>query len=55
MSAGLGTPDKVLDVGWDELVRLLDEAHYVRHDFSTADIDINAALISKGDNLVLTG
>ena len=22
--------------GWDELVRLLDEAHYIRYDFSTA-------------------
>ncbi len=36
VSAGLRNPDKVLDAGWDELVRLLDEAHYVRYDFSTA-------------------
>lgn len=36
MSAGLRNADKVLDAGWDELVRLLDEAHYVRYDFSTA-------------------
>ena len=36
LSAGLRNPDKVLDAGWDELVRLLDEAHYVRYDFSTA-------------------
>jgi hypothetical protein len=36
VSAGLRSPDKVLDSGWNELVRLLDEAHYVRHDFSTA-------------------
>ena len=36
MSAGLRNPDKVLEAGWDELVRLLDEAHYVRYDFSTA-------------------
>lgn len=35
-SAGLRNPDKVLDAGWDELVRLRDEAHYVRYDFSTA-------------------
>ena len=27
---------RMLDAGWDELVRLLDEAHYVRFDFSTA-------------------
>ena len=36
LSASLRNPDKVLDAGWDELVRLLDEAHYVRYDFSTA-------------------
>lgn len=35
-SAGLETPDDVLRAGWDELVRLLDAAHYVRFDFSTA-------------------
>ena len=36
VSVGLRNSDKVLDAGWDELVRLLDEAHYVRYDFSTA-------------------
>ena len=36
VSAGLRNPDAVLRAGWDELVRLLDEAHYVRYDFSTA-------------------
>ena len=36
VSAGIRTPDDVLRTGWDELVRLLDEAHYVRYDFSTA-------------------
>jgi len=36
ISAGLRNPDAVLGAGWDELVRLLDEAHYVRYDFSTA-------------------
>lgn len=36
VSAGLETPDDVLRAGWDELVRLLDAAHYVRFDFSTA-------------------
>jgi hypothetical protein len=36
VSAGLQNPDKVLDAGWDELVGILDEAHYVRYDFSTA-------------------
>jgi hypothetical protein len=36
VSAGIETPDEVLRAGWDELVRLLDAAHYVRYDFSTA-------------------
>ena len=35
-SAGLRNPDAVLSAGWDKLVELLDEAHYVRYDFSTA-------------------
>jgi hypothetical protein len=34
--AGLLSPDAVLRAGWDELVRLLDQAQYVRYDFSTA-------------------
>jgi len=36
LGAGLLPPDAILRAGWDELVRLLDEAHYVRYDFSTA-------------------
>jgi len=36
VSAGLRNPDAVLAAGWDKLVELLDEAHYVRYDFSTA-------------------
>ncbi len=36
VAAGLLSPDAILRAGWDELVRLLDEAHYVRYDFSTA-------------------
>ena len=35
-AARLSSPDAILRAGWDELVRLLDEAHYVRFDFSTA-------------------
>jgi len=34
--AGLTSPDAVLEAGWDKLVALLDRAHYVRYDFSTA-------------------
>ena len=32
----LTTPDKILDVGWDKLVDILDSGGYVRYDFSTA-------------------
>lgn len=34
--AGLFTPEKILKAGWDKLVKVLDEGHYVRYDFSTA-------------------
>lgn len=34
--ARLVSPDAILRAGWDKLVRLLDQAHYVRYDFSTA-------------------
>ena len=33
---GLITPLKILDAGWDKIVEILDRAHYVRYDFSTA-------------------
>jgi len=36
VAARLVNPDAILNAGWNELVRLLDEAHYVRYDFSTA-------------------
>lgn len=32
----LTSPDAILQAGWDRLVELLDQAHYVRYDFSTA-------------------
>ena len=36
VAARLTNPRAIRRAGWDELVRLLDEAHYVRYDFSTA-------------------
>ena len=30
------SPDKILATGWNKLVRVLDNGHYVRYDFSTA-------------------
>ena len=34
--ADLVTAERTLESGWDELVRVLDQGHYVRYDFSTA-------------------
>jgi hypothetical protein len=36
VAARLTSPGAVLRAGWDKLVGLLDRAHYVRYDFSTA-------------------
>jgi len=36
VSARLTTPQAILKAGWNRLVVLLDQAHYVRYDFSTA-------------------
>lgn len=36
VQAGLSSPQAIRRAGWDRLVQLLDEAHYVRYDFSTA-------------------
>ncbi|MBZ5644902.1 MAG: DNA methylase [Acidobacteriia bacterium] len=36
VAARLTSPDAILRAGWDKLLRLLDRAHYVQHDFSTA-------------------
>ncbi len=47
------TPKRILDAGWDELVRILDEGGYVRYDFSTADklLDICKTLLEKYGSL----
>jgi hypothetical protein len=31
------TPKKILEIGWDGLVKILDEGGYTRYDFKTAD------------------
>jgi hypothetical protein len=36
VAARLTSPEAILRAGWDNLVLLLDRAHYVRYDFSTA-------------------
>jgi hypothetical protein len=47
--AGLNSPQAVLNAGWDSLVDLLDRAHYVRYDFSTASklLDVCKALMLR--------
>jgi hypothetical protein len=34
---GVLTPHKILETGWDGLVKILDEGSYTRYDFKTAD------------------
>ncbi|MBS7621524.1 hypothetical protein KEJ32_05375 [Candidatus Bathyarchaeota archaeon] len=34
---GVLTPQRILETGWDGLVRILDEGSYTRYDFKTAD------------------
>jgi poly(A) polymerase len=36
ISAGVTSLDRLMASDWDDLVELLDQAHYVRYDFSTA-------------------
>ena len=44
--AGLSSPQAIRNAGWDRLVDLLDRAHYVRYDYSTASklLDVCNAL-----------
>jgi endonuclease III len=51
---GVTTPDKILETGWDGLVRILDEGGYVRYDFSTATrlLDIAKMLKEKYGGLI---
>jgi endonuclease III len=43
------TPKRILETGWDGLVRILDEGSYTRYDFKTADklLEIMQNLIRK--------
>lgn len=46
---GVLTPEKVLETGWDGLVKILDEGSYTRYDFKTADklLEVMRNLIEK--------
>jgi len=48
------TPEKMLDAGWDELVRVLDNGGYVRYDFSTASALLEIMKKLKADYGSLT-
>ena len=52
-AARLSSPEAILRAGWDELVRLLDDAHYVRFDFSTATklLDVSKELKERYGSL----
>ncbi|KJK62530.1 HhH-GPD superfamily base excision DNA repair protein [Aspergillus parasiticus SU-1] len=43
---GITSPNAILAAGWDRLVEILDEGHYVRYDFSTATklLDVAGAI-----------
>ena len=41
------SPEKILETGWDDLVKILDEGGYVRYDFKTA-----TKLLEIANNLV---
>lgn len=45
---GVLTPQRILDTGWDGLVRMLDAGGYTRYDFKTATklLDVNRALLA---------
>ena len=44
---GITSPDAILAAGWDRLVEILDEGHYVRYDFSTATKLLDVAGVIK--------
>ncbi len=45
----LTAPKKILDSGWNKLVKILDKGHYVRYDYSTADklLEVCGQLLDK--------
>lgn len=51
--AGILSPEKILEAGWDKLVEILDRGHYVRYDFSTATklLEISKELKEKYKSL----
>jgi hypothetical protein len=48
---GVLTPTKIVEAGWDKLVKILDEGSYTRYDYKTADklLLVTGNLIAKYD------
>ncbi|KAK2756932.1 hypothetical protein FQN54_004900 [Arachnomyces sp. PD_36] len=46
---GITSAEAINDAGWDKLVEILDEGHYVRYDFSTATklLEVSSALTER--------
>jgi endonuclease III len=51
--AGIDTPERIIEAGWDRLVEVLDSGGYVRYDFSTAQklLDIVGTVKEKYGSL----
>jgi endonuclease III len=51
--AGIDTPERIIEAGWDRLVEVLDSGGYVRYDFSTAQklLDIAGTVKEKYGSL----
>jgi endonuclease III len=47
MDSGINTPRRIIDAGWDDLVKELDYGGYTRYDFKTAD-----KLLEVSENLL---
>ncbi len=48
-SRGVLAPEKILETGWDGLVKILDEGGYARYDFKTSDklLEVMGNLLAK--------
>src|SRR5258708_32889443 len=54
VTEGLVSPDAIIEAGWDKLVAVLDTAHYVRNNFSTATHLLDPATAIKRKNATAT-
>jgi len=47
------SPKKIINGGWNKLVKVLDDGHYVRYDYSTTDklLEVCGQLLDKYGNI----